>query len=138
MLAIRGGSASCSESTLGLGGSWGSLSAVARKLAGHGITGDLHCAVLFQVARLLNNAPCSAFLRLRFWSTQAHLQCRPLGAHWARAPTGCKHLARASTGRKPAAVGPNGPSEWAGQIFIKRAGWRTAVLKVTSDDTVAS
>jgi len=37
-----------------------------------------------------------------------------------------------------AAVGPNGPSEWAGQIFIKRAGWRTAVLKVTSDDTVAS
>ena len=38
-----------------------------------------------RVARLLNNAPCSAFLRLRFWSPQAHLQCRPLGAHWAQA-----------------------------------------------------
>ena len=30
------------------------------------------------------------------------------------------------------------PSKWAGQIFVKRAGFRTTVLEVTSDDSVAS
>jgi hypothetical protein len=34
-------------------------------------------------------------------------------------------------------VAPSCP-QWAGQIFIKRAGWRTFALNVTSNDTVAS
>ena len=41
-------------------------------------------------------------------------------------------------GHPPGHVTEGAPSKWEGQIFVKRAGFRTTVLEVTSDDSVAS